>query len=498
MWSEKKSNVLLNDLITQKITSNLETGSTVTYRVAPYSPEVYASFECYGQIRGITEGSYIFPEEKEGGKINKFETPRYVIKDGIIEAILWFEQMLQTARKHELTYVEVLNCLIESITDELDRQAFLIKALSSENPYCMLHLLLMVVRFYGNEDIVSWKKSELLNHEDLSNHEMKTCHFMILSKCQIYYIVSLAYNVKHDLRNLDYIYICLYCVGSDCILKFKRQVPNYHTCSIEMIMDQLFRSSNKQKRCLLEQEKASRMHSVSFDKENSTRIIKCHCCGEIGHYRYECSHKGNKCTICGKKGHLAKVCYCVLVYDEDGHIVGVSKQKKNNTVKETKHIYMPIDKWDILQKTTDKLKCGIDEKKENTQQRAKEINHEKVTEIDPDIVVNNSITRDLNEDISKKLRTELDELHIQFEQIKIRMEQKIVFPNVKSTVCSYPNESEEVSQILVKEHNEVSFNTQVDSEANECILQTIRYNELKEERDSTFHSTNLTPILHAS
>lgn len=498
MWSEKKGSVLLNDLITQETNSNLKMESTVTYRAAPYSPEVYVSFECYGKIRGITEGSYIFPEEREGEKVVKFEAPKYIIKDGIIETILWFKKMLHTARKYQLTYVEVLNCLIESITDEMDRQAFLIKALSSESPYCMLHLLLMVVRFYGNEDIVSWKKSQLLSQEDLSDHDVKTCHLMILSKCQIYYIVSLAYNVKHDLRNLDYIYICLYCLGSDCILRFKRQVPNYQTCSIEIIMDQLFRPYNKQKRYLLGKEMASHVPVASFDKENKMRAIKCHCCGEFGHYKRDCSHKENKCTICGKKGHLSKTCSCIPLYNEDGNIIGVSKPKKNNTVTETKRLYMPLEKCDVLQQTSDKLECGMDDKKENTQERTQEKNHEQIKEIDTDIVKANSITRDLNEDISKKLRTELDELYIQFEQIRIRMEQKVALPKVESTVCSYPTKQEDIKQIPVKDNNEVSFNTQVDSESEECILRTIFCNELKDKKDSTFPSTNFTPVLSAS
>ena len=37
--------------------------------------------------------------------------------------------------------------------------------------------------------------------------------------------------------------------------------------------------------------------------------MKCYCCGEVGHKKYECVHRRSKCGLCGKVGHTERTCW---------------------------------------------------------------------------------------------------------------------------------------------------------------------------------------------
>ena len=42
--------------------------------------------------------------------------------------------------------------------------------------------------------------------------------------------------------------------------------------------------------------------------KSRNKTDKCHCCGQIGHRRPDCSHRNERCSRCGNRGHLSQEC----------------------------------------------------------------------------------------------------------------------------------------------------------------------------------------------
>ena len=50
-------------------------------------------------------------------------------------------------------------------------------------------------------------------------------------------------------------------------------------------------------------------HGAQHPHRDVRGELRCYCCGEVGHKKYECVHRHSKCGLCSRVGHTEKTCW---------------------------------------------------------------------------------------------------------------------------------------------------------------------------------------------
>ncbi|XP_046683445.1 uncharacterized protein LOC124369477 [Homalodisca vitripennis] len=77
---------------------------------------------------------------------------------------------------------------------------------------------------------------------------------------------------------------------------------------------------------------ASRHHATPSTthahQSSSTSVVKCNCCGAVGHFSKQCKYYGCVCHKCGKTNHLKKVCRSqARVTDQTAEVITAESQQ---------------------------------------------------------------------------------------------------------------------------------------------------------------------------
>ena len=58
----------------------------------------------------------------------------------------------------------------------------------------------------------------------------------------------------------------------------------------------------------------------SQEKRPAAADLKCHACGELGHFRKDCDFNKHRCANCGRIGHIKKACRSLVIHDDSGRV----------------------------------------------------------------------------------------------------------------------------------------------------------------------------------
>lgn len=387
-----------------------------------YDSEVYESFKCYGKLRMFTENSYIFPTKTRTKKFH-YDPPKTSLDVHNLENLVrWFRELHSIAILHKLSKEEVYRYLFLAV----DPQEFLDlwNTLETKEVQTMLDLVLITIRYYFTVEHFSAYLIILLSNNGYPAEDNKVQYDTFHLRCNIFYLISLAYNKMHSLTISEYMFVFASILGIRIVEEFRRDNPWYLTSLLDRITNALFIQNEYSNNTIYMQDMNSIPYIIELSKqEEKMRTVKCNCCGEIGHYKSDCDHKGDTCTNCNKKGHLAKVCRLPPNYKNKGNINNLTKNSKKSIIMETKNTYTKKEKFNVLNETAEKKKQDTNKKKEVTHLRTEEKPEKKVIKTANKIIQTKKVVLETQDSHYQQVRDDYEKLKASITELQTQMKE---------------------------------------------------------------------------
>lgn len=187
-----------------------------------------------------------------------------------------------------------------------------------------------------------------------------------VKKCKAIALVCISFGLKLGFSDCTLTISLLRRIPEDLRVRYLNKVNSYN----DVLLPDLIKFLSDSSICCTKLKTEEKSYSIKkpikhlSDNQEKVHVLKCYCCGELGHVKAQCFFRYERCNNCHKKGHLEKVCRAIAMRDKNNKLRGVVTPKKKSLEISIEKDETTMDRDEIIRRMMSHLKQFVNKKLE--------------------------------------------------------------------------------------------------------------------------------------